>query len=285
MSTWIIVRPSNIPQSGIVWSHIQPALVEYMATEKAARLSRERTNCLIIRYTLLLEVYAEYVAAQTLDFVVPPVADIALSEAFQSLMVDTPYDVTLTAESFTPIVSSHLPAIIAEWQRSKDAELVEILAEHVPGATLAHLQLATTVFKCRGHPIGGVPCNQPLTYPRVLAHGCTLSLSYEWASEHWHVGSSLGYEEADLAQLFTSLGSVPWNYKGGRTVFSEVGASNARAAVKACGLDPEVATVDDMNALDPMLECRTCSGEYSGCFVMRWMATVCARILSCIQSF
>lgn len=260
-----------------------------MIVEKAARLERQRLKALRNRHAYIHSVYQDYVTAQPLNFVAPPIADIAVSKVFRSLIVDTPYDTDLSAWSY---ICEQLPAIIAEWRARKDAELLGILKQHVPGATLAHLRLASTVFICAGHtgPYGS-PCAERLTYPRVLVHGCTSSREYRspagpiWLATRYkdrHTTTGAESEPADSTSsddgtlmAIQYLGSVPWNYGGGRIAFSVSGSRNARAAVEACGLDPEVATVSDMDTLNPILECRDCLSDHAGRLMMRWMQTVC----------
>lgn len=251
-----------------------------MAVEKAARLAKERDAVLRKRYALLIDAYRDYISTQAIDTVFPPVVDIAITKVFQSLIVDTPENEILTEEDFVRVVVAQLPIIMQDWRKAKDDELVEILKKHVPDATVSHLHLATTVFKCDAIGFYSTCCNEPLTYPRVFAHRCTSSYDVSTPS----VGESLamtwcdtpGVPPVDKSLLpFWYLHAVPWNMGGDRISFSEVGSRNAKAAVKACGLNPDVTTVEDMNSLDPMLECRSCYNEYNGRVVMRWTQTVC----------
>lgn len=274
-----------------VWSNIQPTLVEFLSAEREKRLVIERNDALRDRYKLLNEVYEQHLASEAIDLIAPPIADIARSDPFRALINDTPFNVPLPAEEFTALAKLHLPTLITDWRTAKDAELVAILQPHIPHTTARteHLYLATTVFKCaydtgrRRYWYSSHECNEPLTYPRVLAHTCT-SL-HDISGDRLALSSDEPPLDAEMA-AFYFLKSMPWNHKyaGDRIAFSTEGAATARAVVEACGLDPAVTTVEDMNKLDPLVKCRTCSDSEKGRLIMRWMWAVC-RITSEITHF
>lgn len=173
-----------------------------------------------------------------------------------------------------------MPTVIAAWREAKDAELVEILKTYLPGATTAHLHLATTVFICTvdknpKYSSYYAPCRELLTYPRVLSHSCASQYDSSVVGENSEWYRTQLPDDASMVAFFL-LRSMLWNTGGDRVGFSVEGSRNACAAVEACGLDPNVATVQDMDELDPLVECRSCKDldDGKGRLVMRWMRAV-----------
>lgn len=208
-------------------------------------------------------------------------ADLLQIEAFRTVLEDTPLEDEFSSAHLAAAFSL-LPEIAKEWRRAKDDELVEILKQHVPGATHSSLRLASTVFACDAIVYGDKVCGERLSYPRVLTHNCTSSSDRRSRSRRKSMAnppylgsdSSVAIAEVSVAQLI--LGTcVPWNLEGDRITYDEVASRNAKAVVVACGLDPQVATVGDLELLNPMIECSSCLDAECGRLVMHWMQAVC----------
>jgi hypothetical protein len=69
------------------------------------------------------------------------------------------------------------------------------------------------------------------------------------------------------------MGSEPWNFSGRRMTSHD--SSPLDTVVRACGLDPDVTTTQEMEDADFWVECVRCSGG-QGQLVMRWKTAVCA---------
>jgi len=49
-----------------------------------------------------------------------------------------------------------------------------------------------------------------------------------------------------------------------------------RLMLEILGLDPQTATVEELDELDPIFECLMCNDPEKGRFVMAWESTVCS---------
>jgi len=249
-----------------VWTNIRPALVAFMEKNKTLRLKEERLIILAKRHRLLVYLRKDYDSTRPVYEITPGVADIAGMEPFRTIIEDSSVDDEVGADSFAQAMTE-LPRLAQEWKKSKDEELLEIISKDstfFSDPTNTDLTLATTFFKC---PV----CQEPLSYPRVLAHShLTLPLPYHpWKNE-----------ESEQTALFAKLSETPWNF-GGRLSFFNDAYMAARGVVKACGLDPGAATASEMDELDPFVECLLCKN--TGRQIMRWKRAVCPHFIRWLQ--
>ncbi|KAJ7577440.1 hypothetical protein C8J56DRAFT_899073 [Mycena floridula] len=226
-----------------IWTNIKPTFVEWMQDAKVNRLRLEAENSKASRYSLLRTLCTTYQSNQPIDNIMPPVPDIALSEDFRAIIEDTPLTTILTIDDFAPAIAE-LPRIIQEWRSQKDLELLAILQQHDSNSTLSDLNLATTIFK-----VSHETC---IRYPDILARRSTFSILY------------------DPFRPMGFRGEGTWNERN-VIAYDEDASRNVSAVLKACGLDPVVATRDDLETLNPLIECLTCENSVSGCFFARWI--------------
>ncbi|KII94306.1 hypothetical protein PLICRDRAFT_50285 [Plicaturopsis crispa FD-325 SS-3] len=144
------------------------------------------------------------------------------------------------------------------------------------------LNLATTIFKCsrcassQGYNFFGVDSDddddedddpylsmfmmthdhhprdtsKPLFYPRALAHQC-LTRATDW----------LGLSSADYTMRLSNGTDSRKAWSANVLKINVRAGKNAATVVQACGLDPESATVDEMDQLDARLACVACTRQ------------------------
>lgn len=156
--------------------------------------------------------------------------------SIRAIIRDTPIGETVTVEQhFAPFMEEELPKFTNDWHKKKDEELLKIMQNYVPDATIASFNLATTFFDCRSCGSEGI------SYPRILAHACL--------SRWGHVCQ----DDDILGHIF----SVPWNTRNIITFHAEA-YERAKSVLKVCGLDPEVALKSEVVELDVLVECLRC---------------------------
>lgn len=234
------------------WNKIMPTLLEVMAGIKAERLEVERRVALANRVKVLHTLRKEYVASQPLHAVIPEMGDLVDMEPFRVVIMDTPPEKPPTAALFLQAMDK-LPALIDEWRKTKDGELLAIMKASLvidDDATESILHLASTFFTCNR-------CyNQTIGYPQVLVHSCfTLEFRAEWS----HV--------SELA------GSKPWKIPDGS--FNQDIYSAARSTLEVCGYDPDTMDAQDIADTKPLIECLDCMDETSGRLFMGYRNAVC----------
>lgn len=167
-------------------------------------------------------------------------------------------------------------------QKSSDASQIEI-TKVLPGddaltakpttstedgaALVDKLQLVTTFFECRR-------CRTHLRFPNVLMHAC---------ARYANVGCT-GEEQSDwVADAFSDYSM--YRYEGRLNIHSDrsrgyittaggIQMANVLAVLDILGLDPATTTVDQLNDMDPILECLSCNTLSKGRCVMDWEAVV-----------
>ncbi|RDB24199.1 hypothetical protein Hypma_008654 [Hypsizygus marmoreus] len=250
------------------WEGMKEDLIQWMEGVKAERLKAEFRAAQNARRAILVEIYASFMASQPLHAILPPVADVAVTEPFRTI-VDLPLPPegpVVTAEHFAAAVET-LPDFVKSWWRSADAKLLavmrackEINAQDIQESSL---NLATTFFDCER----SCACREQLSYPHVLVHHCAL-----------YPGYNTSHEE------FKDLDCQPWNFKGKCFEFSSRWYNAARYTLEACGLDPDTTILEEVQHPTFFIECVGCidwqtkkAGE--GRNLMTWERAVCRLVL------
>ncbi|KAJ7905820.1 hypothetical protein B0H14DRAFT_3420979 [Mycena olivaceomarginata] len=245
---------SEIVLTDRVWDDMRPRLVELMqsVTEKMQR--RKRKSLLKKRQRLFLSILQGFIQERPIDEVNPRAIDVCVLSHVKAMLEDDSMDAYTTEESFQDLVDD-FPRMFEEWRESKTLGLLALLPGHNKDDS-DFLLRATTYFRCDG-------CSEPIAYPRILAHACLSEL------QHGHRN-----REDDVALLCTNLDSEPWNYDGKRVSYYPTAEASAKSVVRGCGLDVNMTTAQDMDDVNPWLECLRCSHKVKGRAVFRWRKAI-----------
>jgi hypothetical protein len=169
-----------------------------------------------------------------------------------------------------------LPKISENWKLAKDQELISLLSRNDETPLKSDvLDLATTFFKCN-------KCAEPIAYPRILMHqhitNCDELLEYPGTTEaELDVIEEAIQEDGHLPNefWFRSLRCIPWSCQDGRVDVYPEAEAIAKSLVTLCGLDVNSTAANDMDILDPVVECLhdDCSGDRKR-RAMRWRRAV-----------
>lgn len=215
------------------------------------------------RHSLASE-YKKYVTQRSPDTptfdLLPHVVDLARFTPFQDIIMAP--EEAQTHEKLFASAFAQLPVLVGEWKKQLDIEVAELvkIPPHLPSNDVAtgqvvalssatsaeshqmsldKLHLACALFHKGGHVF---------TYPEVLL--AAYRPSYPQSNEHTP----------------ESIGPL------GRQLGVEM-LEDAPYIVHACGLDPSVATVDDMDRRNARLRCLRCVS--SVILVVDWRSAVC----------
>ncbi|KAF8053859.1 hypothetical protein FPV67DRAFT_1703480 [Lyophyllum atratum] len=170
-----------------IWDNIEESLIEFMEKTKVKRLKTIQRAAIQKRGQICYRGYAHRRAGPR--------------DHFQRAMVD-------------------ITSIVTAWRKSKDEQLVAMMKSNLEidtEVTEATLRLATTFFRCDY-------CRSEISYPRILVHRCTTTLTY-----------SDTYEDG-LDPYFRALNCKPWN--DGRVVhFDQHAHERAKHVLRDCGID------------------------------------------------
>lgn len=238
------------------WANIESTLVSVMREQRVSRLEAERRAMLTRRYATLREVVDSYLDNLPHNVVGPGRGDIVATEAFTSIFLAIPMEEELTAEHFTDAIAQ-IPQFSEDWRIARDLELVELLKPQRPAATTADLSLAVTRFRCKC-------CMQSTSYPSVLLHRCTQNYN-------------LSNFDKKIQDIVAHVSGAPWIT--GSFVLDAKISNLARTIVLGCELDPETASMEEMDTLNPLLVSPSSGGPYNGRSVTRWKGLVCCQLL------
>ncbi|KAH7884240.1 hypothetical protein F5I97DRAFT_1811758 [Phlebopus sp. FC_14] len=243
---------SSKPLSDREWNRLRPTLVKkmeiYRTQGQENYVYRPRRVSLILRY----DRYARKPAPPGAEIdILPHVADLATFAPFVAI-IHRPRESKVDENSFDPAFEQ-LPALVQEWRENVEAQLASLIVfpsntQRPKPKTLAHdqeavkaayrLKLASAVFIEK-------QSDTLITYPHVL-YFTRFNHAQPYSSDLEHAA----------AVIFQAR---PWSIcdSGGQPVVQFF--AGAAHVVRACGLDPESATAEDMEKRDARLVCNICS--------------------------
>ena len=264
-------------QDMLEWVRIWPEWVKIMNNFRLQRL--EATLYQPRRRSLVSE-YDRYVTrpspdSPTLDFL-PHVVDLIRFPLFRNIIRTTEG----TQPDDKPFASAfaQLPTLVDEWTRKLNSEIVGLVKipcclssdiisggrDKAPSSTRharpSQTNLDTLYLACAVFHVGGTGA---FAYPEVLSVSIGNDMMFPSHDTHLNaIGVVLGSIRCEDDSERT--GSV--NDRFGLQYLDE-----APYIVYACGLDPNVATVDDMDHRNARLKCLSCGGRI---LVMNWRHAV-----------
>lgn len=297
------------------WDRIKGNLLKTMKFRRQSKLWYHIENILTDRLIHMEEtVIRDSYKTLKKPYIVAHSSNLARREPFQSLIRDTPIDQNINAAHLTEL-AAHIPEMNRLWRAEADAFLLGLLSGSSEHSRLSPdgevdrtpLERAITFFNC-------CHCSEPITYPRVLMHGCLRnrlnhSDTYAAAAEEF-LETKAEQEEADsdeepgdapsetLADKATQTAkyNMPegtptnvwnkmssyfgsdWNEGNDQISVDDEASGFARVIVKACGVDPDTTSFERMRELDARVECVRCSekmkNKLRSRLVMNWTTAV-----------
>lgn len=248
------------PHTHTVLASLEEPLVEFMQKAKTSRLDNIYVGIASKRVNDLKAIRQAWIENLPANSIYPTTSEFTRLPLVQNIFGNLAKDENLT-EADLESIRVALDDLNIEWQDKIKNELVEIISKNSEDTVLdpqTVLNLATTFFAC-------TTCYRSrfLRYPNVIMHKCATAL--DWKSSH----------EGDLETRFLRqhCKETFWNYKGDIVIKPEHTAFVAEL-VRLAGLDPKTATVQEMDALDPIFECVHCNSFALGRATMTWKTAV-----------
>ncbi|KAF7966416.1 hypothetical protein HWV62_1891 [Athelia sp. TMB] len=215
-------------------------MVEYMEGMKSNRLEREHIVIGISRKASAIDAISNYKkCCLPWSEVMPQPADYCQFEPVKAIL-EFPSEVTVNVSTFRNILPQ-LSVCFAEWRKHLKAKIIQSLDPTAELLLESTIHLATTVFRCEQCSLlncfenAGDSDNVVLFYPEVLNHQCfTRTLSYGGHAND----VSLHLERQSTARK-------PWSCEN--LVIDENASKSMDAIVRFCNLDPDSATVADLD--------------------------------------
>ena len=218
------------------WDDIESTVIRLMTRIQSRRVEREYRNCQKERRGYFKDAFFEFIASQPLDAMLPGLVDTALRPQIQHL-VDAPVEEDIAVSTFENVLKASFPQIAAEWRRSVDEHLLDIMKRYVPDATTSDLSRPTTIFRCD-------ICRptRNIYYPLILVHPCALPLCRP--------------SEGEVEAIRSDLKSV--GYRLGNLRFDQAARDRCIKLLQGCGIDPNVITLEELQEPSFILECKQC---------------------------
>ncbi|KAG7451982.1 uncharacterized protein BT62DRAFT_274271 [Guyanagaster necrorhizus] len=235
------------------WSNMSDVVITLAKQHKSARLRDEMTRAVEERARSFSAAYSDVTRDEPLLPIFPKPVDVVILEPFSTLFFDTPLNLSITDSLQAMWI--HLPGVVSQWREAQTSELREVMKK---AGLKPNINVATTIFTCTN-------CSEICQYPYILAHRCALWQPYEnFNPEDWKA---------------YALRCIPFGVAWSASQFTvnEESVKKVEYLVKTCGLDPETATHEDMDALDCRVICNHCSNgdPGGGQYVMRWQNAAC----------
>lgn len=226
-------------------------MITFMEQVKAERLEKIRLNAVKSRR----ELFRTYLESSDL-FADVPVVEASQLDPIRDLIENSPSDYKLTMTLFEPF-KCPLVAFYNSWAASKKQVLLQLVQKSSIPSKL-NLALATTFFRYGEN-------DEPIHAQDVLKHP-NLFPRYNW-------GSQLSTAQREL---FNDFGHATWNFNNSLS-FHEPAVLAARLVLSSCApkVNPDLATADELDQWNPLLECTACYDNILGRLVMTWRQAVC----------
>ncbi|PPR02535.1 hypothetical protein CVT24_001961 [Panaeolus cyanescens] len=225
------------------------------------RLEEDKKVLLKSRMELLDIVYNQAVKGWLSTGNAPYISDFFVVPHIRSAVVDTAPEITVTREHFFD--ETTFPGLVEDARAIQREKCLEVIAKGYKVQTIKAkydpntvFDLATTVF---GYAKDGIPDNQFMDITKTLS----LKSSPRWLSDR----DRLPLVEKVALEVFTYS---PWNAEK-KIIFHWIAYDIISNLMKLCGVDPLTTTLEQMNALDPIFECVSCSRMSRGRLTMRWI--------------
>ncbi|KAF8878927.1 hypothetical protein BD779DRAFT_1789097 [Infundibulicybe gibba] len=220
------------------WARIRPEAVAMVEFWRDNRLERERAALWVERLNILRALYVEY--AESLAppqwCYLPNIYELAGFPVFKDIL-DADRGVNVSRQSFLP-ATGQLPTLVPEWISAKKDRLISMLGPSSPGTVAHPLDLATAVFVC-------------------ASQNCHDEFSF-WLGGNKIQPTLISWEAIAAHSCEPTGGLLSASYESTTVGFSQLGASTASSLVRLADLDPSLATITEMDALDLRFACLQC---------------------------
>ncbi|KAJ4489024.1 hypothetical protein C8J55DRAFT_558079 [Lentinula edodes] len=240
------------------WAHMKSELVRLLSEHKTKRLEREHNESCQKRYRRLQQEYFEFLSHRDLREPYPGLGDIIIDPVFKAMVWDTATEEELTPESVRSTLMEHLPRIAGEWRPSKIQEILQILRNVRPSATLSDLDLAVTIFGC-------ARCNVLMSSSQVFYHPCCYNN---------RIIDDVGHHRMrTLNEHYDTEQDGSWSTRS--LFFNRESSRFAETILIGTGLDPSTATTGDLTRAHPVIECSGPQEDaFPGRLFMTWPAAL-----------
>ncbi|KIY67647.1 hypothetical protein CYLTODRAFT_490478 [Cylindrobasidium torrendii FP15055 ss-10] len=210
-----------------IWKNIEPAMLEFMEAAKSKRLrppslTHPRVKVLDRFYNTMLDDDGPCFRAPY-----PPIGHvIANCSPIRELVKDKHLLEDMSDRAIYKVLRKNIYSIAVDWREDQARRLKRIL---IAGGLEPVLNSALSAFHCAEERCK----HTTLFYPDVLRHPCCIQrMKGTWGAKTYST---------------EKLSAAPASH-----------VNKIRTIIEKCGMDPETATVDEMNRLDVFLACKIC---------------------------
>ncbi|KAG1886289.1 hypothetical protein F4604DRAFT_1725611 [Suillus subluteus] len=250
------------PLTDRIWQNIQHKMVEFMSQMREFRIQQERKQQIRERQSLIATIYSDWQREKGYHkYLMPTAADLFGMRQVRDI-VELPAHLTITVEDFQP-VREELYELVDTWKRCAihdlRPDLLWQLEIHPPywqdRLSIRCEKLAVAVFTCRVWLCEDIPepndSPRYMYFPEYLHHRCNRIRRRSWDELHPPNTFSMGQGyPGSTVQREWSMDDLEFDKKASQTV---------KNILHACDLNWRVATVSELDDLDPRLVCLKCS--------------------------
>ncbi|KAJ7596354.1 hypothetical protein C8J56DRAFT_917247 [Mycena floridula] len=248
---WHKLVNQPVPLTDKIWQNIEGPLTEHMQEMRDQRLKGKQSLFLNSRKWSIIPILDVFKASQRpTSEPLPTIADICALEPVLALLGDPLSD---CEKQLPPL----LPDLLVSWRKSI-VDGLGALTSAQEFSPKAQVELATTAFVCNG--CIGAPTNdgnQPwkvLFYPNVVSHECNTIVRSRYIDPDDVTDPDKELDWRPSAQR------KPWSSSD--LVFNHAVFEATKDVVIAGGLDPEIASIEDMDAMTSYFACLTCRDRH-----------------------
>ncbi|KAF6743372.1 hypothetical protein DFP72DRAFT_128589 [Ephemerocybe angulata] len=238
-----------------IWANVKGKLEPAIIEARNLRLALDLEPTVEKRMGILEDVYSTYLEGlrPSEQYFCPPLEDLRpIPEVLTILEADKTHKITQS--DFKPVVDV-LDDLVACYQEEKKKTLVNLLNSSRGRYMNEPLELARNVFRRAG-------CQGSSVRSQAPTSDCVL---VGWAMLGTHITDA--YSEVMLRP------GVYLNMPAG-FIYNELSSRHSGELIDMAGLNPQTASINEMDSMDPRFICDTCSTP-KGYAILSWRAALC----------
>ena len=269
---FLFTRVSHNSPSYPVLAALDNPLDKFMENVKAVRIAREKEQFFKQILERLQEISREYSNTLPANHIFPNTADIYFHPTVKTALsaVESPE----ALEEVLTRIQPSLPEIVDDCLKLSRQHLANLVVDDYTqnnkSFDLSVLTLASTLFRCKN-------CQCDLTPDQTVVHVCRTPYYLPY-----------GHLSEDMEAIRRAINEVTTTQRIQSTIsFSLAQLGPFATVLQSCGIDPKTTTVADINEIDPVIECLSCSNVEQGRITMRWLSVVsvdkCLELLVVVE--
>ncbi|KAH6909265.1 hypothetical protein BKA70DRAFT_230617 [Coprinopsis sp. MPI-PUGE-AT-0042] len=244
------------------WNEAKEGIIPVAESFRKERIQADKRRFEKGRHEELVSVWSRYRATRPPnDFTIPP-GNLFLTRDVQAIFDAATWDQVLKPSDFEKVVEQ-LPVLSEAWAANAKARLLAMAQKDLTTYLLTDKQEATEAgldLAVMAYAFECVICNQKMDWKGALVHSC--------ATKH-HRADSVN---PSMKAFVDDTDHIPWSCQALR--LGALRFQHTARVLEFMGHDPKTMLPAQMDSLDEIMQCNTCTSRHDGRLMLDWRLAV-----------